>query len=64
MSNCKHYYDIDIDYTKKKYLISIIDTKNYQIISNLINLIEAEKFFYFGNEELFSFCLRKFLNWI
>ena len=61
-SNCKHYYDIDIDYTKKKYLISIIDTKNYQIISNLINLIEAEKLFYFGNEELFSFGLRKFFK--
>ena len=61
-SNCKYYYDIDIDYTKKKYLISIIDTKNYQIISNLINLIEAENLFYFGNEELFSFGLRKFFK--
>ena len=61
-SNCKHDYGIDIDYTKNKYLISIIDTKNYQIIANLINLIEAEKLFYFGNEELFSFGLRKFFK--
>ena len=46
-SNCRHLYNGDIDYSKSKYLIPIIDTKNYQIISNLINEIEAEKFFLF-----------------
>lgn len=59
-SNFKSHYGFDIDETESKYLISIIDTKNYQIISNLINVIEAEKLFYFGNEELYSFGLRKF----
>ena len=49
----------DIDYTLSKYIISIIDSRNYQIITNLFNLIEAEKLFYFGNNELFSFGYRK-----
>ena len=59
----KHAYDdYDMDYTLSKYIISILDTKNYQIITNLYNLIEAEKLFYFGNSELFSFGFRKFFK--
>ena len=48
-----------MDYTLIKYIISILDTNNYQIIANIFNLIEAEKLFYFGNNELFSFGFRK-----
>ena len=61
-SDCKYSFGNDIDYTKCKYLISIIDTNNYKIISNLIDLIEAEKLFYFGNDVLFSFGFRKFFK--
>ena len=62
-SKSKHaYHDNDIDYTLSKYIISIIDTNNYQIIANLFNLIEAENLFYFGNNELFSFGFRHFFK--
>ena len=61
-SDCKYSFGNDIDYTKCKYLISIIDTNDYKIISNLIDLIEAEKLFYFGNDVLFSFGFRKFFK--
>ena len=54
------YYDLI--FTFNKYIISIINTNTYQIIANLFNLIEAEKLFYFGNNEIFSFGLRNFLN--
>ena len=52
----------DIDYTLSKYVITIIDSRNYQIITNLFNLIEAEKLFYFENNELYSFGYRKFFR--
>ena len=63
-SECKHTFDEDeeIDNTLSKYLISIINTNNYQIVVNLFDLIEAEKLFYFGNNELFSFGLRHFFK--
>ena len=48
-----------MDYTLSKYIISIIDTNAYQIIVNLFNLIEAEKLFYFGKNEIFSLRFRK-----
>ena len=51
-----------MDYTLSKYIISIINTNTYQIIANLFNLIEAEKLFYFGNNEIFSFGFRKFFK--
>ena len=58
-----HYYGYDdIDYTFSKYIISIIDIKNFQINSNIFNDIEAEKLFYFGNNELYSFGYRKFFK--
>lgn len=56
------YYDKLVDFTFSKYIISIIDTKKYQIISHFFNLIEAEKLFYFGKNELFSFGFRKFFK--
>ena len=56
-----HYYGYDdIDYTFSKYIITIIDIKNGQLNANLINSIEAEKLFFFGNNELYSFGCRKF----
>ena len=61
-SKFKHTGWDDIDYTLSKYVITIIDSRNYQIITNLFNLIEAEKLFYFGNNELFSFGYRKFFK--
>ena len=62
-SKSKHSYDDnDLDYTLSKYIISIINTNTYQIIANLFSLIEAEKLFYFGNNEIFSFGLRKFFK--
>ena len=63
LSECKHTYDDDdLDYTSSKYIISIINTNTYQIIANLFNLIDAEKLFYFGNNEIFSFGFRKFFK--
>ena len=63
LSKCKHTYDdYDLDYTLSKYIISIINTNTYQIIANLFNLIDAEKLFYFGNNEIFSFGFRKFFK--
>jgi len=59
-SKYKHVYDSNIDYTLWKYLILIIDSKHYQIILNLFDLIEAEQLFYFGNNALFDFDLRHF----
>ena len=41
-----------------KYIISIIDTKSYQIKAKLFGLIEAEKLFYLGNDVLLSYGLR------
>ena len=52
----------DYDYTFGKYGILIIDSINYQIKTNICNLIEAEKLFYFGNNELYSFGIRKFFK--
>ena len=62
-SKFKHAYDSnDLDYTLSKYIISIFDIKNCQLIANIINAIEAEKLFYFGNNELYSFGYRKFFK--
>ena len=52
----------DFDYTISQYILTIIDSKNYQIIANLFDLIEAEKLLYFWNNELFSLGLRNFIN--
>ena len=52
----------DYDYTFGKYGILIIDSINYQIKTNICNLIEAENLFYFGNNELYSFGIRKFFK--
>ena len=38
----------DCDFTFCKYVISIIDSRSYQIIANIFNLIEAEKFIILG----------------
>ena len=43
-------------------MISIIDIKNCQLNANIIDSIEAEKLFYFGNNELYSFGYRKFFK--
>ena len=58
----KYHYDAydDIDYTYSKYIVSIIDIKNSKLNANLINSIEAENLFYFGNDVLYSFGYRKF----
>ena len=55
------YGEDDIDYTWCDYIIAIMNSKNFQIKSVLFNnTIEAEKFFYFGNNLLYSFGLRSF----
>ena len=55
------YGEDDIDYTWCDYIIVIMNSNNFQIKSILSdNLIEAEKFFYFGNDILYSFGLRAF----
>ena len=56
------YSNDDVDYTFSKYIISIIDIKKCQINANIIDYIEAEKIFYFGNNELYSFGYRKFFK--
>ena len=53
----------DIDLTWCDYVIIIMNSKNFQIKSLLFdNLIEAEKFFYFGNNILYSFGFRSFYS--
>ena len=55
------YGEDDIDYTWCDYIIAIMNSTNFQIKSVLFNnSIEAEKFFYFGNNILYSFGLRSF----
>ena len=52
----------DFDHTFCKYGILIIDSINYQIKTNICNLIEAEKLIYYGGDELYSFGIRKFFK--
>ena len=53
----------DIDYTWCDYTIVIMNSKNFQIKSILIdNVIEAENMFFFGNNILYSFGLRSFYS--